>query len=223
MANIRLDYTREQARILVKEALRRTRGISVITESQYQIVGKTGISFPRILWSWGEKIYVDISDTESENRVMISVWAEKTVWMNIFANPEKFKRRFLHVLEQLRGQPIESLQNQPFYQNQHSQTNRSNDSDVNKQSENHVPQRKPNDRQHQSNTAQYGRQTPYDKERHSLMYKLYHWMMFISVTFIWLLISGSLGMYEPITGFFGFIIGMVILVTPGTIYLKIFK
>lgn len=114
MTEIRLEYPPDEAREVVKEALRRTHGISSIEESPRQIVGKTGISFPRVLWSWGENVYVDFPDSPDENVVLIEVWAEKAIWMNIFADPQKFKRRFLSTLEELRGQSVEDIRTQPI-------------------------------------------------------------------------------------------------------------
>jgi hypothetical protein len=112
MTNLLLDYPPDKARDVVKEALRRTVGISDIVEGEHQVVGKTGVSFPRILWSYGENIYVDFSDPTDEGKVPIEVWAEKSIWTNITANPQKFKREFLTELEGVRGRPIEDLQHE---------------------------------------------------------------------------------------------------------------
>jgi hypothetical protein len=112
MTDLRLEYPPDEARELVKEAFRRTEGISSIEDSTHQIVGKTGVSFPRVLWSYGESVYVDFSDPAEDGAVPIEVWADKSVWMNIGADPEKFKRRFLEALEDVRDRPIEDLQNE---------------------------------------------------------------------------------------------------------------
>jgi hypothetical protein len=109
MTNLLLDHPPEEARELVKQALRRTRNISEIEEGAHQVVGKTGISFPRVLWSYGENIYVDFSDPTDDGKVPIEVWAEKSVWTNITADPQKFKREFLTELEAVRERPIDEL------------------------------------------------------------------------------------------------------------------
>lgn len=113
MTRLLLDQPPEDARELVREALRRTGRISEIEEGGYQVVGKTGVSFPRVLWSYGEKIYVDFSDPTDEGKVPIDVRAEKTVWTNITANPERIKREFLTELKAIRDRPVEELQREP--------------------------------------------------------------------------------------------------------------
>ena len=112
MTDLRLEYPPDEAKELVKQAFRRTEGISSIEDSTHQIVGKTGVSFPRVLWSYGESVYVDFSDPAEDGAVPIEVWADKSVWMNIGADPEKFKRRFLEALEDVRDRPIKDLQNE---------------------------------------------------------------------------------------------------------------
>lgn len=114
MTQLQLDCSTEDAKELVKEAFRRTQGISSIEQEGYQVVGKTGVSFPRVLWSYGENIYVDFSDPTEDETVPIEVWAEKSIWTNITADPQKFKRRFLGELEDIRGRPIEELQQEPI-------------------------------------------------------------------------------------------------------------
>ena len=100
----------EEAKIVVKEALQRTEGISKVEEGGHQIVGKTGISFPRVLWSYGENVYIEFSDPDEDGKIPIEVRAEKSIWTNIFAQPEKFKREFLSELDEIRDRPIEEIQ-----------------------------------------------------------------------------------------------------------------
>lgn len=109
MTSILLSRSNEEAKELVREAFRRTEGITQIQEGGRQIVGKTGINFPRVLWSWGENVYVDFSDTGSDDETQLDVWAEKEVWMNITASPEEHKRRFLSELEVLKDTPTEEI------------------------------------------------------------------------------------------------------------------
>ncbi|MDL0125966.1 hypothetical protein ACOZ32_09270 [Halobacterium sp. MBLA0001] len=105
MTRLLLDCTLEQAQEVVKEAFWRTEGIKSIEESRRQIVGKTGISFPRVLWSYGENIYVDFSDPTDEGEIPIEVSAEKSIWTNITASPQKYKRQFLDALDAVRTNP----------------------------------------------------------------------------------------------------------------------
>lgn len=109
MTSIVLSRSNDEAKELVREAFRRTDGITQIREGGRQIVGRTGIQFPRVLWSWGENVYVDVSDTGSDDEIQLDVWAEKEVWVNITASPEKYKRRFLSELEALRDTPTEEI------------------------------------------------------------------------------------------------------------------
>lgn len=102
MTELIIELPREQTVELVQEALKRTEGINSTVVSDHQVVGKTGVEFPRVLWSYGEKIYVDLSETDSENRTNITVRGEKNVALNIGANPDKFKRRFVDELNALR-------------------------------------------------------------------------------------------------------------------------
>lgn len=105
MTEILLDCTLEEARKVVKEAFWRTEGIKSIEEGSRQIVGKTDVSFPRVLWSYGENIYVDFSDPTDGGAIPIEVSAEKAIWTNITASPQKFKRQFLNELETVRTDP----------------------------------------------------------------------------------------------------------------------
>jgi hypothetical protein len=102
MTELVLNHPIHKARDLIVRALERTDGISEVNESDFQVVGKTGISFPRVLWSYGETIYVDLSESQDENKTPISVSGEKNVAINIGSNPDKFKRRFLEELDQIR-------------------------------------------------------------------------------------------------------------------------
>lgn len=113
MTRLILEYPLEDAKQLVREAFYRTHGISSVQEGQRQIVGKTGISFPRVLWSWGEYVYADFSDTGNDGQVQVDIWAEKAVWMNITAKPQTFKRRFLSQLEALRGINAQEIEHRP--------------------------------------------------------------------------------------------------------------
>jgi len=104
-----LDCTLEEAQEVVKEAFWRTEGIGSIEESSRQIVGKTGISFPRVLWSYGENIYVDFSDPSDGGEIPIEVTAEKSIWTNITASPQKYKRQFLNALDTVRENPTAEI------------------------------------------------------------------------------------------------------------------
>ncbi|QDX40852.1 hypothetical protein [Salarchaeum sp. JOR-1] len=114
MTELSLDYPLDDAKDVVKTALERTDGISEIDEGSRQIVGKTGISFPRVLWSYGENIYIDFSDSTDDGQTPIDVWAEKSVWLNIGANPQKYKRAFLTELEDVRGRSFEERDSDSF-------------------------------------------------------------------------------------------------------------
>lgn len=105
MTEIILNETIDDARTTVIEAFDRTEGITKFQKSQHQVVGETGVSFPRILWSYGESVYVDLSETGQVNKTKLQVRGEKEVPINVGANPEKYKRRFLDELDTLRDKP----------------------------------------------------------------------------------------------------------------------
>lgn len=108
MTEIIIDDSLDETRQKVINAFDGTDGIRKYQSSQYQVVGETGVSFPRVLWSYGETVYVDLSETGNTNETKIEVRAEKEVPINIGANPEKYKRRFLDELNTLRDQSIKT-------------------------------------------------------------------------------------------------------------------
>lgn len=106
MTTISLNYTRDESKTLVKAAFERTSGIDTYFDDGHRIIGKTGSSFS----SYGESVIVDIPENQSsDTETMISIRAEKEVEMNITANPEKYKSRFLAELEVFRGHPVENI------------------------------------------------------------------------------------------------------------------
>jgi hypothetical protein len=105
MTQLVLDCSEDDARILIKGAFERTKGIKQYHEEGRQIVGKTGLS----LGSYGEKIYVDISESPKRNQTPIEITAEKEVEVNGTANAEKYKRRFIDEIGSLRKFPIEQV------------------------------------------------------------------------------------------------------------------
>jgi len=113
MTRLLIDRPPDQTRALVVKAFQETEGITEIAGEGRQIIAKTDISLPRVLWSYGETVYVDLSDPNKEGQTPIEVWAEKALWTNVGANPEKFKRRFLKEVDRLRDIPPEELEVTP--------------------------------------------------------------------------------------------------------------
>lgn len=107
MAKLQLDASIKESKDMVLKAFEQTDGINQYRESKYQIVGKTGVSFPRVLWSYGESVYVDFSETRF-SKTEIEVSAEKEISVNIGSNPQKFMRRFLNELDNVRNSPIDN-------------------------------------------------------------------------------------------------------------------
>lgn len=104
MTTLVLECSREDAKTLVKSAFEITRGIKQYNDDGPRIVGKTGMS----LGSYGESVIVEIPEAQtSDTETMVSVTADKEVSMNITANPEKYKSRFLAELEKLRQHDVE--------------------------------------------------------------------------------------------------------------------
>ncbi len=99
MTTLILKYPRGGTKELVKSSFESTKGIKQYNDGGSRIVGKTGMS----LWSYGESVTVEIPINQtSETETMISVTADKEVAMNITANPDKYKSRFLSELENIR-------------------------------------------------------------------------------------------------------------------------
>ncbi|MGB9965402.1 hypothetical protein [Halobacterium hubeiense] len=106
MTTLTLDYPREDARTIVKAAFENTRGIKQYNDDGHRVIGKSGMG----LASYGEQVTVEIPENQaSKGQTMISVTAEKEVSMNITANPDKYKSRFLQELENLRGRQIDTI------------------------------------------------------------------------------------------------------------------
>ncbi|MDL0129061.1 hypothetical protein [Halobacterium salinarum] len=106
MTTLTLDYPREDTRTIVKAAFENTRGIKQYNDDGHRVIGKSGMG----LASYGEQVTVEIpEDQAGEEQTMVTVTAEKEVSMNITANPDKYKSRFLQELESLRGRHIDSI------------------------------------------------------------------------------------------------------------------
>lgn len=106
MSTLNLEYSREDAKTLVKLAFEATKGIETYHDNGIRIVGKTGFS----LSSYGEIITVEIPENQpSEKETVISVSSEKEVSMNVTANPQKYEDRFFSVLNKMRGRPVDEL------------------------------------------------------------------------------------------------------------------
>lgn len=106
MTSLSLDYTRDDAKTLVKAAFERTRGIENYFDDGHRIIGKTGSR----VTSYGETVIVEIPENQpSAAETMITVRAEKEVEMNVTADPEQYKSRFLTELERIRGHPVDHV------------------------------------------------------------------------------------------------------------------
>lgn len=106
MTTLTLDYPRNDARTIVKAAFENTRGIKQYNDDGHRIIGKSGMG----LSSYGEQVTVEIPEDQTDDRrTMVSVTAEKEVSMNVTANPDKYKSRFLQELESLRGGSVDTI------------------------------------------------------------------------------------------------------------------
>lgn len=101
MTQLVLECAEPDARLLIKGALERTKGIKKVSESDYRITGKTGLR----LTSNGEKVEIDFNETEDPMKTVVDVRGEKAVEINVTAKPERYKRRFLENLNELRKKP----------------------------------------------------------------------------------------------------------------------
>lgn len=110
MTAITLQYNRDDAKTLVKAAFERTEGIETYYDDGYRIIGKTGSRVGLVNSSYGERVIVEVPENQaSDEETMITVTAEKEVDMNVTADPEKFKSRFLNELDLFRGHPVDHV------------------------------------------------------------------------------------------------------------------
>ncbi|SEH12117.1 hypothetical protein SAMN04487967_0661 [Natronorubrum sediminis] len=106
MTTLVLDYSRDEARTLVKAAFEMVGSIETYFDDGIRVTGRTGGSFV----SYGEVIRVEIPEQQSDDdRTMISVIAEREVAMNITSRPEAYKSQFIQSLETFRGHEIEHV------------------------------------------------------------------------------------------------------------------
>jgi len=106
MTSIILERERDDAKAIVKSAFERTRGIKQYHDDGHRIIGKSGMG----IGSYGEQVIVEIPERQSnEAETMLSVSAKKEVSINVTANPEKYKSRFLTSLESLRDADLDQL------------------------------------------------------------------------------------------------------------------
>jgi hypothetical protein len=106
MTSLVLEHDRDDAKTMVKAAFERTRGIKQYHDDGHRIVGKSGMG----LASYGEKVTVEIPERQSgEGETMVNVSAEKEVSVNITANPDKYKSRFLSELDMFRDYEVEKV------------------------------------------------------------------------------------------------------------------
>jgi hypothetical protein len=101
-----LDYTEDDARLIIKAAFEGTSRIKKYTEQGQSITGETGLG----LMSYGANITVDISEHPTDpNKTPITVRGEKKVPINITNDHNKTKAQFIEILNSLRGYPIEDI------------------------------------------------------------------------------------------------------------------
>lgn len=110
MTSIVLKYDRRDAKTLVKAAFERTEGIETYYDDGYRIIGKTGSRVGLIDSSYGERVIVEIPENQTSHaETMITVTAEREVDVNVTADPEKYKSRFLSELDLFRGHPVDHV------------------------------------------------------------------------------------------------------------------
>lgn len=110
VTSIVLKYDRHDAKTLVKAAFERTEGIETYYDDGYRIIGKTGSRVGLIDSSYGERVIVEIPENQTSHaETMITVTAEREVDVNVTADPEKYKSRFLSELDLFRGHPVDHV------------------------------------------------------------------------------------------------------------------
>jgi hypothetical protein len=105
MTRIQLDRGERDSVRVVKAALEQMDSIDEYCEEGSQIIAKTTVDFPRILWSYGETIYIDIHESNTPTTTPIEITAEKDIILNIGSNPQQFKRRLTDIINRRRQKP----------------------------------------------------------------------------------------------------------------------
>jgi hypothetical protein len=106
MTSLVLSCSRNDAKILVKAAFERTRGIKQYHDDGHRIIGKSGMG----IGSYGENVTVEIPERQSsDSETMVNVSAAKEVSMNVTANPDKYKSRFLSELDMFRDYDVGNI------------------------------------------------------------------------------------------------------------------
>jgi hypothetical protein len=106
MSSMNLNYSRDDAKTLIKIALENTDGIKTYYDNGIKITGKTGFS----LGSYGEKVIIEIPENQpDESTTMIHVSSKKEVEMNITSNPQKYEDRVVSFINHVRGMEIDAI------------------------------------------------------------------------------------------------------------------
>jgi hypothetical protein len=103
MENVELERSLPDTIDTAKLAFELTDGIETYHQSGNRIVGKTGVSFG----SYGETVVVDCKTlSEEDPRTLVTVVGERSVDVNITANPDKYVQRYLGSLRTLETEPM---------------------------------------------------------------------------------------------------------------------
>lgn len=106
MSTITLGYPRADARVLVKAAFELTEGFETYRDDGGRVTGKTGGG----LLSYGESLTVAFPEVESgDGQTVITLRSGREVDVNVTADPEKYERRYVAVLNDLRGRSVDDV------------------------------------------------------------------------------------------------------------------
>lgn len=101
-----VEYSFEDARLLVKGALELVDGVETYYEERPGVVtAKTGFRFGLLTSSYGETLTVTLREVD-EITTEVSVAGAKNVDLNVGANPDKYVLSFLQTLDTLTDYPL---------------------------------------------------------------------------------------------------------------------
>ncbi|WP_135534453.1 hypothetical protein [Halostella pelagica] len=106
MESVQLKASETDAIDIAKLAFEYTSGIKTYYQERNYIIGKTGAG----LGSYGEKVIVECQNAGGDNsQTVMTVSGEKEVSTNITANPDKYVRRFVSNIHNLKDRPMSEI------------------------------------------------------------------------------------------------------------------
>jgi hypothetical protein len=106
MSEMKIEGSPEEVEDVLRAAVHETNGLSIRHFTDRKLSAKTSVN----PINWGEEIVVDIPQNQDDSDgLKIIVTARKRVGINITANENKIKRKFLLSLDEVRSKDIDTI------------------------------------------------------------------------------------------------------------------